>query len=42
MTIRKLNWDTSRKNFIWTKILALRGKFLNLQKSHFFDIGQKN
>jgi hypothetical protein len=42
MTIRKLNWDTLRKNFLWAKILALRGKFLNLQKSHFFDIGQKN
>jgi hypothetical protein len=42
MTIRKFNWDTLRKNFLWAKILALRENFLNLQKSHFFDIGQKN
>ena len=41
MTIRKLNWDTLRKKFLWAKILALRGKFLNLQKIHFFDMGQK-
>jgi hypothetical protein len=41
MTINKLNWDTLRKNFIWAKILALRGKFLNSQKIHFFDMGQK-
>jgi hypothetical protein len=40
MTIR-LNWDTFRKNFLWEKILALRGKFLNLQKIHFFDTDQK-
>ena len=41
MTINKLNWDTLRKNFLWAKILALRGKFLNSQKIHFFDMGQK-
>ena len=42
MTKRKLNWATFRKKFPWVKILALREKFLSLQKSHFFDMAQKN
>jgi hypothetical protein len=42
MTKRKLNWGTFRKKFPWVKILSLRGKFLRLQKSHFFDMAQKN
>jgi hypothetical protein len=42
MTKRKLNWATFRKKNSWVKILSLRENFLCLQKSHCFDMAQKN
>jgi hypothetical protein len=42
MKKRKLNWASFRKKTSWVKILSSREKFLSLQKSHYFDMAQKN